>query len=117
MCLPSLVRYCLRNPDTPLAVAWRVLNRILAPGKHSAFRDNYSFENGEIVWKWRTRRKGAVEVARITRRWVEYEMVFDIVYIELASGEGVRWLDYHNDLVGLLTRHAQDKQIDGRPND
>jgi len=40
---------------------------------------------------------------------VEYEMVFDIVRIELQDGSILTWFDYYNDLLGILRAEAGER--------
>ena len=70
--------------------------------------DRYSLEGGSIVKNPGRRRSDSVVVAQIARWWVVYEMVFDIVCIELVSGEFVQWLDFRTDLLGILREHPRE---------
>lgn len=66
----------------------------------------YTLVDGVIVRDRGRRIDDFVEVSQIVRWQVYPEMVFDIVQIELRSGNVVVWLDHYGDLLAILYRAA-----------
>lgn len=51
-----------------------------------------------------------ISLDEITSWHVDYEMVFDIVTIQLRDGRMIQWLDKYNDLLDILRTKIKDKE-------
>jgi len=74
--------------------------------------DIYELRGRSIV-KDRGRSPGDVVALDAIASWhVEYEMVCDIVTIQLKDGAELRWLDKYNDLLEILRTEGPKKQTE-----
>lgn len=79
---------------------------------HKLGVDVYELRDRSIV-KDRGRSPADVVALEAIASWhVEYEMIFDIVTIQLKNGAALRWLDKYNDLLDILRTEARAKQTE-----
>ena len=76
----------------------------------------YTIREGRILRNCGRRPADIVELKDITTWHVDYEMVFDIVTIQLKDGTEFCWLDEHDDLLGILRENLREKMDDEQPN-
>jgi hypothetical protein len=70
----------------------------------------YELRDGKIYKDRGRSPSDIVEIKDITAWRVEYEMVFDVVTMRFSGGEELRWLDKHDDLLGILREKLKDKE-------
>jgi hypothetical protein len=73
--------------------------------------DCYELLDGNIIRHRGWFRREAVSLEQIASWRVEYEMCFDCVILDIGPGESLVWLDWDNDLLGILRNQIPARQV------
>jgi hypothetical protein len=68
--------------------------------------NTYEFRDGKIIKNIGPSRSQEIAIAEIVQWEVIHEMGFDIVILTTKDGATTQWIDYYDDLIGILKRHV-----------
>jgi hypothetical protein len=71
----------------------------------------YELRDGQIISGRGRQAEDRIWINDVKAWHLHYEMVFNVVIIELADGRAVKWLDEFDDLLGILRTVAPDRKL------